>query len=244
LQGGRKVTVLTSSSSGTTTTVTTTEFASNFDLPGKSKQSPGAVLSIPAGRFSAIRFSYFQTQGSGSTTAQTPLGLFGTPYDKGDLLTASYKIQNGKVSYDYFSGPYPVRASGLHLRELWEVQWTTMKTNIVAPNKPTTATSTGSLITPTASGNRSVVLPTFGLELVENVSKNFRLVANASGFGIPHHGNIWDAEAWAAYRVGHLEIKGGFKAFHFKTTAQEVQSVGGSTLSGAFIDVRVYPKWW
>ena len=242
LQGGRQVTVTTISSGGTTTTTTTTTYASNLDLPGKIQRAPGGSLTIPAGRFNALRFSYFQTHGSGSTTADSTLGLFGTVFDKGDFLNANYKIQSAKVSYDYFSGPYPARALGPHLRELFEVQWTQVKTSIVAPNKTATTDSTGNVIAPTASGNRSVVLPTFGLEMVENVNKNFRLVAKGSGFGWPHHGNIWDAEAFAAYRIGRVEIKGGFKAYHFKTSAQQVQSIGGTTLSGAYVDIRVYPK--
>src|SRR5690349_20984982 len=42
---------------------------STLSFEGKSKPSPGAELSFPAGKFNTLRFSYFRTQGSGNTTS-------------------------------------------------------------------------------------------------------------------------------------------------------------------------------
>ena len=107
----------------------------SLDFPGRSKYSPGGVISIPAGRGNALRISYFQTIGTGNTTAATDLNLFSTSYSQGDYLATQYKLRNVKISYD-FVYPTPLGDSNWRFRTLWEVQYTSVKTTIDAPLKP------------------------------------------------------------------------------------------------------------
>ncbi len=236
------ITTTTSTTVGLTTKTTTTTTPSNLAFPGKSEPARDATLSIPAGRYNALRFSYFQTRGGGNTTATQNTNLFGAVYNAGDFLTAHYTLQNAKVSWDYLSYRLPPRATGFRVKTLWEIQYTWLRSSISAPEKTPSVDSSGNLITNSSTGTRSLIFPTLGAGLEHAVSKNFRWEAKASGFGIPHHGNIWDTEAWAAYRFGQLEARAGIKAFHFKTSPKNDIYVGGATLSGAFFDVRWYPK--
>jgi hypothetical protein len=206
----------------------------NFGYPGKTKRTPGAILSFPAGKGSTLRISAFRVQGSGSTAAAQDLNLFTTGISKGDLLSAAYTIQNVKVSWDYLT--YPIRP-GFRLKTLWEVQYTNTKSKIDALLDPNAAA--GSAIT--AKGSRQVVLPTFGLGLENTVSRHFRWEVKGSGFALPHRSVIWDAEATLAFRVGQFEILGGEKAYHFKSAPKKEQYLA-TTLKGAYVGVRWYLK--
>lgn len=208
-----------------------------LDLPGKSGRSPGFVLSFPAGRHNTnntLRVSYFQTKGSGDTVAPQDVVLFDQNLTNGDYLQTQYKIQNVKVSFDYLTYPNPPGSTGFRLKTLWEVQYTNIKTII---NAPLVVDSTGAAAPVTAQGSRTIIFPTFGLGFEQIVSRNFRIEGKASGFGIPHHAAIWDADAAAVIRVKGVELALGYKGFYFKTSPQNAQYVIG-TLSGAFVGLR------
>jgi hypothetical protein len=98
---------------------------------------------------------------------------------------------------------------------------------------------TGSTDTNTAVGSKNIFLPTFGLELEQALGRHFRWEAKGSGFGFPHHSNMWDAQALIAIRFGGLELIGGEKAYHFKSSAQGNEYFS-DTLSGPFVALRYY----
>ena len=60
-----------------------------------------------------------------------------------------------------------------------------------------------------------------------------------AGFALPHHFNLWDLDASVAYRLGKIELRGGARALHFRSSSQSDYWVRG-TLSGAFVGVRWY----
>ncbi len=218
---------------------TTTGVSPNLNYPGNKEQVPGATVSIPAGRYNNVRFSYFRTRGGGETAASQDLNLFGTSYSNGDLLVANYKFQHVKVSYDYLSYPAPPRGAHFRLKTLWEVQYVNFKTNIDVRNK---LDSSGNPTFNPVSGSRWFIYPTLGAGVEHHISENFRWEAKASGFAIPHHADIWDAEAWIAYRVGKIEPRVGVVGFHFKTSPKKDQYIGGTTFTGVYVTLRWYPK--
>ena len=215
----------------------------NLKYPGTSKATPGIVISFPAGRHNTLRFSYFRTQGDGSTTATTSSTFFSTDYAPGDYLATRYKLQNAKISWDYLSFPFPVDAARLQVKTLWEVQYTGITTSIDAPLKTIAVDSTGAPISNTATGTRWFIYPSFGLAIEKALSHNFRLEARGSGFAFPHRSVVWDVEASAVWRMGRFEVLAGVKDFHFKTSPKKDQYLLAS-LPGAYVGVRYYPKWW
>ena len=76
-----------------------------------------------------------------------------------------------------------------------------------------------------------------GLGLTEYASRNFRIELNVAGFDIPHHFAIGDAEAFAAYRVGRIEIRVGGRGLYFKTSPQ-ADYYFRARLVGAFVGLR------
>jgi hypothetical protein len=117
------------------------------------------------------------------------------------------------------------------------VQYTTIQTRIDAPFRAVSVDSSGNPISNTASGTRWFIFPTFGGAIDKRLAKNFRVEAKASGFGVPHRAAIWDAEGSAIYQIGHLDLIGAYKGFHFKTSPQSDQYLV-DTLSGAYAGVR------
>jgi hypothetical protein len=203
--------------------------AQALDLPGKPKGTPGVILTFPTGRSNRLEVSAFETRGSGNTVAGRELTFFGETFDQGDLLTADYRVRNAKVSWNYLSYPYPPLDAKFRIKTLWEVQYTSIRSVITAPLSENMTQ---------AKGSRSIIYPTLGLgmELVPS-PKHFRVEIKGSGMGFPHRAALWDAEGSAVVRIGNLEIFGGGKAFHFKTSPQKDQYMLG-TLWGPYGGIR------
>jgi hypothetical protein len=119
------------------------------------------------------------------------------------------------------------------------LQYVNVGTNISAPFKAVTSDANGNVNTNTASGTKTLFYPTIGIGLGSEFGHHFRWEIKGSGFGLPHRGNIWDAQGTIAFRVGPVEILGGEKAYHFKTSPQAEQYFE-QTLEGAFVGVRYY----
>ncbi len=213
----------------------------DLDNLGKSKPSPGAILSFPAGADNSLRISYFRTQGTGNQTASKDLTLFSTDFATGDYLATRYTLQDVKVSLDFLSYPTPVNASKFRFKTLWEFQYVTIYSSVDAPLKPIFLDSSGNPIPNTGEGSRWFILPTLGAALEHTVTKNFRWEVRFSGFGIPHHASLWDGEASAAYRMNQFELTAGYKGFFFRTSSKSDQYLRG-TLYGGFVGVTWYPK--
>jgi hypothetical protein len=210
-----------------------------FELPGTSHGQPGGEIGIAAGLHNSIRISYMFAKASGTTTAPTDLVIFSQAYTKGDQLATSYKMSDAKISYEYLTWPYPVENRHFRLKTLWQVQYISFKSNYDAPILSSTPDSSGNLTSYATTGSKSYFTPSFGLGVHEYATRHFRFEANASGFGIPHHFNLWDADASIAYRFGKVELRGGARALHFRSSANSDYYVRG-TLSGAFVGVRWY----
>jgi len=209
-----------------------------FEYAGTPKYAAGGELGIAAGAHNTLRITYFQFKTSGLQTAPNDLVLYSQPYSAGTVISTYYKIQEGKASFEYLTWPYPVESRHFRLKTLWQVQILSMKSTFDAPYLPTTDSS-GNPLSYYTNGNRTLISPTFGIGVTEYVGRNFRFEANASGFAIPHHWTIWDVDASIAYRIGHIEIRGGGKALHFKTsTSSDYYNHG--TFGGAFIGLRWY----
>jgi hypothetical protein len=209
-----------------------------FQYAGTPKYAPGAEIGIAAGAHNSLKISYFQSKAAGEQTAPNDLVLYSQAYSKGDTVSSSYKIQAGKVSYEYLTWPYPVESRHFRLKTLWQVQFVSMKSGFDAPLLPTTDSS-GNPISYQTQGSQTLISPTFGLGVAEYATRNFRFEVNASGFDVPHHWAIWDADASISYRVGHIEIRGGGKALHFKTSTKSDYFQYGS-IGGAFVGLRWY----
>jgi hypothetical protein len=217
-------------------------------LQGKPKYVDGAQIAIAIGLHNALRLSYFDARASGSFTTAQDTTLWSQTYSSGTYVSTNYRLQNVKLSFDYLTWPYPVESRRFRLKTLWQVQYTSVRSGFDAPLLPSTdangnilTDSSGNPISYAGTGNRWLVSPMLGIGVAEYASRNVRLEANVSGFAIPHHSTIWDADTSVNFRAGHFEVGAGFKAFHFKTTPGAEFFLHG-TLTGAFVGLRWFSE--
>ena len=93
------------------------------------------MISIPAGHQNKLRLSYFRNQATGNTTTQS-LEIFNLGYSQGNYLAARYTLQKAKLSCYYLSYAFRPRSSSkLRFKTLYEVQFTSIYSQIDAPLK-------------------------------------------------------------------------------------------------------------
>jgi len=211
----------------------------NLDYTGKLERSPGARVNIPVSKNGTLRFSYFKANSyTGVTAAPKNLNLFNQAVAGGDVLTTISNLESFKLSYDYLTYFWKGRSSELRLKTLYEVQ----RISVNGEVDDFQVDTTGALINinPIVT-SQSVFLPTFGLGLEHTLSRHFRWEARGSAFGLPHKGDIVDAEAQIAFRVSHFEVLGGGRWLHFKTSPKATQ-YHVETMYGPYVSLRYYWK--
>ena len=211
----------------------------SLNYAGKLNRSPGARVSIPVSKNATLRFSYFKANSfTGVTSAPGNLNLFGQAIAGGDVLTTISDLESFKLSYDYLTYFWKHGNSELRLKTLYEIQRISVNSEVDDFQVDTT----GALVNINPIVNsQSVLLPTFGLGLEHTLSRHFRWEARGSAFGLPHRGDIVDAEAQIAFRVSHFEVLGGGRWLHFKTTPRANQ-YHVESMYGPYVSLRYYWK--
>ncbi len=220
-------------------------YPSYVQMQGTPTFADGAEAGVALGLHNALRFSYWSSRASGDLPAiPNGLELWSQMYAPGTYVSTNYVLSNAKISFDYLSWPYPVEGRHFRLKTLWQIQYTSIRTGFDAPQLPLVNSagspildSSGNPISYAGLGTNWFISPEFGLGASYYSGRHLRFDANASGFAIPHHDTVWDADASANLRYGHIEFRAGFKAFHFKTSTQATFFVHG-TDAAAFVGVR------
>jgi hypothetical protein len=211
----------------------------NQPFAGHSNPGIGGEASIPTGDSNTLRFSYFRVQGNSSITETQNVTVFSEGYSPGDYVTSSYTLQSAKISWDYLSYTWRENPGNIHFKTLYEMQFATISTQFAAPYKAATTDSSGNVDENTATGAKRIFLPTLGGELEQAIGKGFRWEIKGSGFAIPHHGAIGDAEADIALRINKFELIAGEKFYYFKTSPKAEQYFSDA-LNGVFAGIRYY----
>jgi hypothetical protein len=199
----------------------------------------GFEVSYPITRTGELHFEGFQAKGDGTQNSPTNTTLFSTGYTTGEYLSIQYQITGAKLYLDDLLYPFKFPVSKLRFKSLWEVQYVAIQATVDAP-LAATADSSGNPISNTTSGTRSVIIPTFGGAVEYAISPHVLLRGAATGFGIPHHAELWDAEGTIAYRYSKTwEFRAGYKVMHVKTSPQKDEYIT-DTVSGGFFGVRYH----
>ena len=200
----------------------------DLHFTGNKKYSYAGVITIPTSRENSLEFTYMRKQGFGTSVISETSNFFGNNFAAGDAINTRYTLQTMKLSWNYLTWPYPSNGAKLRVKTLYEVQYVNIGTTFDAPLDPDAV--------PT-SGSKSVILPTLGAGVEYHPAKNIRLEMKASGFGIPHHSDIWDVQAAVVFRYSRFEILLSEKAYHYKTGPYSDQYFT-QTLIGPFFGLR------
>jgi len=200
-------------------------------IPGKSGTGYGASASLPAGEHNSIRITYFETKSTGSFIAPNNLNLWSVPFTQGDAVSTYYHLRGGKLSYEFVSWPFPIGSRHFRFKTLYQVQYAKIDSNFTAPLS-TTATIP-------AAGSKTIILPSLGVGVTDYLSRYIHVDANASGFMIPHHGALGDADASISFRFSKLELQLGGRLYYFKTSTSSDYYMKG-TLAGPIVGLKYY----
>ena len=216
----------------------TTGTTGNLDFTRKEAPTVGAEVNIPVGKGSMLRVNYWHLRVAGNSYITTPSTLFSQSLNPGDFVNLNYKIQNLKFTWDYLSYPYPPENSKFRIRFLFEGQYTTITPTINAPLK---VDASGNPLPVSAQATQWFIYPALGAAIERSLTRRFRLEFKGSGFALPRHSTLWDAEASANYRVNsRLEVVLEGRDFHFRTTPQKDEYMH-ATLPAIGLGVRWYP---
>ena len=209
----------------------------NFAYPGNLDRSIGATVVVPAGKGGSVRFNYFQTTMSGGSVASQNLNLFGTSIPGGDPLASQAKLTNYKLSYDFVTYYWNKKGGDIRLKTLYEVQYLSIDSTF----DDFQLQNDGTYNLNPAGATKSVLLPTFGVGLDQTVNSHFRWEVRGSGWALPHRSMLGDTEVAIAYRYGHVELVGGARLYHFRTTRRADHFIDG-TVYGPYVGLRLYWK--
>jgi hypothetical protein len=220
---------------------------SRVAMQGKPKYAENIEVGIAAGLHNSIRVSFNSMSAAGDITPPDALVLWNQPYTAGEYIATNYTFVNAKLSYEYLTWPYPVGSRKFRLKTLWQVQYTSISSSFDAPKNYYDTNgnllidpNSGNPISLVGAGTRYFISPTFGLGGHYYSSRHVRFEVNGSGFAVPHHWTIWDTDASVNFRfLGHIELRLGAKAFHFKTSPMAQFYMRG-TMASAFVGVRWY----
>ena len=206
----------------------TTFYPGGLRFNGNKKYALEGQVTIPTGKENSLEFTYWRKQGYGTSLLGVTENIFGNFFAAGDSVLTRYTLQSMKLSWNYLTWPYPSNSAKFRVKTLWEVQYVGISTTFDAPlDVDAVATS----------GSKTVILPTLGVGLEYHPAHHVRLEMKASGFAIPHHSDIWDAQAAVVLRYGRIELFLSEKAYHFKSSPQGDQYFT-QTLIGPFGGVR------
>lgn len=219
--------------------VAATTYSTLDNLGKQHPTSEGIEISYPITRTGELHLEGFEAKGDGTQIAPKNTTLFSTAYTAGWSLSTQYQISSAKLYLEDLLHPYKFPVEKFRLKSLWEMQYVGVTGTIDAPTV-TSATTSGTLVSNAVSGNRYIWLPTFGLAAEYAISPHVLLRGAASGFGIPHRAELWDAEGTISYRRSKTwEIRAGYKVLQFKTSPQKDEYYK-DFLSGAFVGLRYH----
>jgi hypothetical protein len=197
----------------------------------------GVDIGVAAGQHNTIKASYFYSKTIGSVTAPTDIVVFGQTFTAGERMTTNAKLSDVKISYEYLTWPYPVERRHFRLKTLWQMQYVTLRGIFDDPVKSATPDVNGNITSIAVLGSKSFFTPAFGLGFHEYATRNFHFEADVSGFALPHRFQLVDSEVTIGYRVGKIDVRGGLKYFHFRTSPKQDYFYRGN-LTGAFVGIR------
>src|SRR6185436_10383024 len=106
----------------------------------------------------------------------------------------------------------------------WEVQYTRVNPEVSFPESTDPTAVVGN--------KQAIIWPGAGIGIEYVPSKKVRLEAKISGMAWPGKSRYVDTEVALVGTIGHLEIFGGGKGFHFRTSPNTVDSYFQSTIWG------------
>jgi hypothetical protein len=215
-------------------------------MQGVPKEAESVEIGAAVGLHNTLKLNYTTFRASGDFTTPVDVVAWAQTYTAGTYVSTNYQVQSVRLSYEYLTWPYPVGSRKIRLKTLWQVQFTQVASKFDSPldyydsNGNLILDSSGNPINLSAGRSKHIFSPMFGLGFSYYPSRHFRVEAEGSGFGLPHHYYVWNGEVSLNLRVtSHFEVRAGGKGFGFKTSTTSDYFLKGN-FAAAFFGVRWY----
>lgn len=155
-------------------------------------------------------------------------------YNSGDTVQTTYHIITGRIYLDDLLYPHKFPVARLRFHSIWGIRYVDISQTATSPTEDNASGAPGSSF---GVGTGYIFLPEFGLGVEYALAKHVLFKAQGAGFAIPHHSDLYDADAHIAVRQKNLEILFGVKMLHFKTSPQKEEYTLGSFVT-PFVGLR------
>lgn len=181
----------------------------DLGFPERSKESLGIAITVPTGHEYSLEFTGFEVKGQGNSFLYQTKAFFGNLYAIHDTLATGWYVKSYKVSWNYLMYPYPSNGAKIRYKALFELQDIMASAHFDAP---------GDINAAPVVGSKSILRPLVGAGVELHPVSHVRFEVKASGIAFPHHGDIYGGEASLAIRVWKVEVLGGGRYLHYKTS--------------------------
>ena len=200
---------------------------------GSYRSSIGLDGSFPITRTTVLAFEFERLRGSANHTLTVGSYLNGNPWAAGETLNISYRITTGRIYIDDLLYPHKFPVAHLRFKSIWGARYIGAESRIDDP-----AADIASPNATIADTTHHVFYPEFGLGMEYQPDKHVLFRVEGSGFAFPHRSGFGQTSATLSLREGHhLEVIGGLKTFHFKSSPKADEYMIGTAIM-PFVELR------
>lgn len=201
---------------------------------GAYRGSVAAEIGVPITRTGVLYLDAERIRGTGNQTLTQGLFLNSAvnsyTYSKGDYVSSTYRLTTGRLYLDDLLFPHKFPVARLRFKSIWAIRYIGVHTTADAPfvdlvNGTVTSQSQ-------VQADSRIFLPEFGLAMEYALAPHVLFRIDGAGFAIPHRSDIGESSATIAVRQKKLEIVGGIRMFHFKTSPQKEEYTSGTMVAG------------
>jgi hypothetical protein len=216
-----------------------TAFEDVYNL-GKGHGTPGFEASYPITRTGTVYGEYWVAKYDGNQNLAYQTNPFAQTYLAGSTIATTEKVEHSRFYLDDLLWPHLFPVPRFRVKSIWAVEWTKVSATVDTPGVQASTSATGLTSGGPIAAAHSVILPEFGLAAEYALTPHVLARFDVMGFGIPHHADTWESDAYLSVRRHSIEVVVGGKALHYKTTAQSSDYFIGNVFGG-YLELRWHP---
>jgi hypothetical protein len=210
-------------------------YESLYGLGKVYKISPGVSAGIPITRTGMLYLDLERYHGQGAQTISRDTTVDTFLFSAGDVINSGYHVVTGRIYLDDLLYPHKFPVARLRFRSIWGLRILNI---IQTVDSPTEDTASGAPGGSQNGGSAYIYSPEFGLAMEYALARHVLFRVDGAGFTFPHRADLAETSATLSLRDKHVELLGGVKTLHFKTSPKKEEYE-----TGTFITPYVELRW-
>jgi hypothetical protein len=155
-------------------------------------------------------------------------------FNPADAMHTAYHVITGRIYLDDLLYPHKFPVSKLRFKSIWGLRYLNFTQTVDSATEDATAGTGGASF---GLGTGYIFYPEFGAAMEYALAPHVLFRVDGEGFGVPHHSALGEGGATLSVRQKNLELLGGVKFLHFKTSPQKEEYEIGTFIT-PFVGVR------